>query len=175
MSVGMRTPDDFDAFYADTGRRVLLHVYAVCGDLGDAQDITQEAYARAWQRWSTVSAYDNPEHWVRKVAWRLAANRWRGLRRWLAAQTRLGRPDGSTAGPSPERVALVAALQKLPEAQRRTVVMHYLLDMGVQEIAASTDTPAGTVKARLSRGRAALAPLLRENETLEVSDATYRS
>jgi RNA polymerase sigma-70 factor, ECF subfamily len=167
----MRTPDDFDAFYASASRRVLLHVYAVCGDLGDAQDITQEAFARAWQRWPTVSAYGNPEHWVRKVAWRLAA------RRWFTAQTRLGPPDTVTAGPSPERVALLAALRQLPEAQRRTVVMHYLLDMNVQEIAAGTDTPAGTVKARLARARAALAPLLNslaDDEILEASDATYR-
>ena len=168
----MRSADDFDAFYAGTGRRVLLHVYAVCGDLGDAQDITQEAFARAWQRWPTVSTYDHPEHWVRKVAWRLAANRWRGVRRWLAAQSRLGPPDAVTAGPSPERVALLAALQQLPEAQRQTVIMHYLLDMGVPEIAASTGTPAGTVKARLSRARTALAPLL-SDDILEVPDGSH--
>jgi RNA polymerase sigma-70 factor (ECF subfamily) len=163
----MRTPEDFDAFYASTARRVLLHVYAVCGDLGDAQDITQEAYARAWQQWATVADYESPELWVRKVAWRLAANRWRGLRRWLAAQTRLG-PVADTAGPSPERIAVLTAMRQLPEAQRRTVAMHYLLDMPVREIAASTGVPSGTVKARLAR--AALALLLNDG-TLEVTDA----
>ncbi|BBH63675.1 RNA polymerase sigma24 factor [Actinoplanes sp. OR16] len=163
----MRTPEDFDAFYVSTARRVLLHVYAVCGDLGDAQDITQEAYARAWQQWSRVAGYENPELWVRKVAWRLAANRWRGLRRRLAAYVRTGPPPPG-AGPSPERVALIAALRRLPEAQRQTVVMHYLLDMSVQEIAAADGVPAGTVKARLSRARAALAPLLTDLEASDV-------
>jgi RNA polymerase sigma-70 factor (ECF subfamily) len=38
---------DFDAFYTATVRRVVLYLYAVCGDLGDAQDLAQEAYARA--------------------------------------------------------------------------------------------------------------------------------
>ncbi|MFC7530946.1 sigma-70 family RNA polymerase sigma factor [Actinoplanes sp. GCM10030250] len=166
--------EDFDSFYAATARRVVLHVYAVCGDLGDAQDITQEAYARAWQQWSKVSAYDNPEQWVRTVAWRLAANRWRGFRRWMAAQARLGRSGADAAGPSPDRVAVVAALQRLPESQRQTVALHYLLDMTVNEIATTTDTPVGTVKARLSRARAALAALLND-DSQEVPDVAVRS
>lgn len=154
-----RDPTDFDAFYATTARRVLHYVYAVSGDLGEAQDVVQEAYARAWQRWSRVSGYDNPEAWVSMVAWRLAANRWRGARRWLAARTRLGRP-ATVPGPTPDRVAIVAALQAISKTQRETVVLHYLLDMSIAEIGAMTNTPAGTVKVRLSRARAALAPLL---------------
>jgi RNA polymerase sigma-70 factor, ECF subfamily len=165
---------DFDAFYQASARRVVLYLYAVCGDLADAQDIAQEAYARAWQHWPKVSGYDNPEQWVRTVAWRLAANRWRGFKRWLAAQSRLGGQPTATASPSPDRVAVVAALQRLPEAQRQTVVLHYLLDMSVSDIAAGTGVPAGTVKARLSRARAALADLL-SDEAPEVRDATSRS
>lgn len=166
--------EDFDAFYAATARRVVLHVYAVCGDLGDAQDIVQEAYARAWQHWPKVSGYDNPEQWVRTVAWRLAANRWRGFKRWLAAQARLGGSSVATPSPSPDRVAVLAALQRLPEAQRQTVVMHYLLDMPVGDISAATGVPAGTVKARLSRARAALADLL-SDEAPEARDAASRT
>ena len=151
---------DFDAFYQASARRVLLYLYAVCGDLGDAQDLTQEAYARAWQHWPKVSGYDSPEGWVRATGWRLAANRWRGLRRRWAAHARLGPPDAVTPSPSPDRVAVVAALQQLPKAQRQTVALHYLLDMSVHDIALHTGTPAGTVKARLSRARTALAGLL---------------
>ena len=56
-----------------------------------------------------------------------------------------------------ERVELVRALQQLPPDQRRAVVLHHLCDMSVRDIAAETGAPIGTVKARLSRGRAALA------------------
>jgi len=65
----------FDEFYTATNRRLLHHMYAMTGDLADAQDLVQEAYARTWQRWSTVLSYADPEAWVRTVAWRLAANR----------------------------------------------------------------------------------------------------
>jgi RNA polymerase sigma-70 factor (ECF subfamily) len=155
----MGTTGDFDDFYTATVRRVVHHVYIVCGDLAEAQDATQEAYARAWQKWSTLATYDDPESWVRTVAWRLAANRWRSMRRWLVARARLGAPP-DTPGPSPDRVALIAALRRLPEAQRRVIVLHYLYGQPVAEIAADTGMPEGTVKVYLSRARTALAALL---------------
>ncbi|MDG4754347.1 SigE family RNA polymerase sigma factor [Micromonospora sp. WMMD718] len=167
----MDGPEDFDAFYTATARRVVHHVYALCGDLAEAQDVTQEAYARAWQRWSTVGAYEDPEGWVRTVAWRLTANRWRGLRRWFAARARLGR-ETPTPGPNPDRVALLAALRRLPDAQRLVVVLHHLHDLPVAEIARTTGMPEGTVKSYLSRGRAALAVLLTDDKE-EVDVGTH--
>ncbi len=130
--------------------------------------------SRAWQCWPEISRYDDPEAWVRTVAWRLMANRWRGLRRWLAAQGRLGPPVEATAGPSPDRVAVMAALQRLPKPQRQVISLHYLLDMPVADIAASIGVPAGTVKARLSRARTTLAGLLGEHDQ-EVDDVPSRS
>jgi len=52
---------EFDDFYRSTSRRTLRYAYALCGDVTAAQDITQEAYVRAWQKWSTVSAYEQPD------------------------------------------------------------------------------------------------------------------
>lgn len=165
---------DFDAFYIATARRVVLYLYAACGDRAEAQDVAQEAFARAWQHWSRVARYDDPEGWVRAVAWRLMLNRWRGLRRWLAARARMGPPNEATASPSPDRVAVVEALQRLPAAQRQVVALHYLLDMSVLDVAASLGVPEGTVKARLSRARTALAKLLDEHDQ-ENSDVSFRA
>jgi RNA polymerase sigma-70 factor (sigma-E family) len=166
-----RDSADFDAFYIATVRRVVLYLYAACGDRSDAQDIAQEAFARAWQHWGKVGQYEDPEGWVRTVAWRLMANRWRGLRRRLAARARMGPSVDTTDSPSPDRVAIVKALQQLSKPQRQVVALHYLMDMPVSEIAASTGSPAGTVKARLSRARAALARLLDDHDE-ETSDVT---
>ena len=54
------TEAEFDAFYRGTARRVVHLVYASTGDLTLAQDCTQEAYARAWQQWSTVRTLRRP-------------------------------------------------------------------------------------------------------------------
>jgi Sigma-70 region 2 len=104
-----RDSADFDSFYIATARRVVLYLYAACGDRAEAQDIAQEAYARAWQHWGRVAGYEDPEGWVRQVAWRLMLNRWRSLRRWIAARARIG-PGETVGGPSPDRVAVIGAL-----------------------------------------------------------------
>ena len=158
----------FDAFYTGSSRRVLHQMYAMTGNLADAQELVQEAYARAWQRWTAVSSYDDPEAWVRTVAWRLAASRWRKARNGVAAMLRHG-PAPHTPEPTVDNVALVAALKQIPEAQRRAIVLHHLGGLSVGEVAHETGAPEGTVKARLARGRAALAQLLSDTSLAEVS------
>jgi RNA polymerase sigma-70 factor, ECF subfamily len=62
---------------------------------------------------------------------------------------------------------LLAALQQLPFEQREVLVLHYLADLPVAEVASRVGAPLGTVKARLSRGRDALARLLDRDVTRE--------
>lgn len=149
----------FDAFYAASAAGLVRSLHAMTGDLTVAQDCVQEASARAWQRWSVVGTYDDPAAWVRTVAWRLAVSRLRRVRVGVGLLRRQG-PAPDVPDPAPDRVALVAALRQLPEAQRRAVVLHHLCDLSVEQVAAETGAPVGTVKARLARGRAALAALL---------------
>ncbi|MFF5174387.1 SigE family RNA polymerase sigma factor [Micromonospora sp. NPDC000089] len=151
--------DEYDEFYRGSRQRLLGYVYALTGNLPEAQDAVQEAYVRAWQRWSTVSGYDDPEAWVRVVASRIAVSRWRSLRSRARAYRRHGAQE-SVPGPGTDTVAVVAALRRLPEEQRVALTLYYLLGMPVAEVARETEAPVGTVKARLSRGRTALAGLL---------------
>ncbi len=155
---------DFDSFYRETAHRVVHLVYASTGDLALAQDSTQEAYARAWQKWSSVSRADDPLAWVRTVARRLAISSWRKNQNRRVAHDRYGQ-SATFAPPSEDRVAVVEALRTLPEATREAVTLHYIADLSVEQIAHETQTPAGTVKARLHRGRAQLAAALRTEES----------
>ena len=149
----------FDGFYAAAGPRLVRQLHAMTGDLAEAQDCVQEACARAWQRWDRLQDYDAPEAWVRTVAWRLAVSRRRRVVSSAKALVRSGPPD-DVPDLSPDHVALVAALRRLPAEQRRALVLHHVADLPVAEVAAETGVPVGTVKARLSRGRAALAASL---------------
>ena len=151
--------DGFDEFYRGSRQRLLGFVYVLTGNLAEAQDAVQEAYIRAWQRWPTVSRYDDPEAWLRVVASRIAVSRWRSLRSRARAYLRHGAEENIPA-PSTDTVEVVAALRRLPEEQRIAIALYYLLGMPVAEVARETDAPVGTVKARLSRGRTALAGLL---------------
>ncbi|MFE9770916.1 SigE family RNA polymerase sigma factor [Streptomyces sp. NPDC005931] len=160
------TEEEFDAFYAAAFPRLTGQLYAFTGDLGEAQDVVQEAFVRAWHRRGRLLADEAPEAWIRTVAMRLAVSRWRRARRWLELMRRTPPPE-STPGPGPERAALVTALRQLPEAQRRAIVLHHLCDLSVEQVASETGAPVGTVKARLSRGRAALAKHLSVEEAEE--------
>ncbi|MGW1994460.1 SigE family RNA polymerase sigma factor [Embleya sp. NPDC001921] len=150
---------DFDVFYAESHGALVAHLYALTGDFGEAQEAAQETYIRAWKDWERISDYENPVAWIRLVGQRIAVSRWRRTRTALKSWIRHG-PDGDLPAPGPESVALVAALRQIPEAQRRAVVMHHMGGLSVAEIAAHEGAPEGTIKARLSRGRSALAGLL---------------
>ncbi len=155
---------DFDTFYRDTSRRVVHLVYAFTGDLTLAQDSTQEAYARAWQQWSTVRSHDDPLAWVRTVARRIAISAWRRKGSQARAYERHGAHE-TTGPPTEDRVAVVAALRTLAAPVREAVTMHYIGDLSIDQIAHETNTPAGTIKARLHRGRAQLAQALQHEES----------
>lgn len=159
----MMSAQEFDVFYANTYSRLVGQLYAMTGDYAEAQDVVQEAFAKAWDRLASFSAGDSPEAWVRTVAWRLAVSRFRRAKRALEL---LGSNyvERQVAEPTPERAALVAALRTLPERQRRAIVLHYLCDLSVDQVAAETGSPAGTVKVWLARGRAALARQLSGEE-----------
>lgn len=149
----------FDAFYRATSHRLLRFAMAMCGDLGEAQDATHEAYIRCWQRWSEVSGHPHPEAWLRTVVTRLLTDRWRHLsvRRRIAARER---PADPVPPPSENGILLADALRRIPGQQRRAIVMHYLLDMSIADVAHETGAGVNTVKSWLSRGRASLAEVL---------------
>jgi RNA polymerase sigma-70 factor (ECF subfamily) len=154
------SPASFDELYAAHYADLTVQLYAYFGDRQEAQDIVQEAFCRALARWRTVSSYDDPVAWIRRVAWNLAVSKWRRTRTALTFLRRQRAGDGQVAGPSPERVALVAALGTLPSAHRRAVVLRYLADLTIAEIADREGVAEGTVKSWLHRARAALATQL---------------
>jgi RNA polymerase sigma-70 factor, ECF subfamily len=150
----------FEEMYGAHFQDLTVQLYAYFGDRQEAQDVVQEAFCRALARWSKLVRYDDPVAWVRRVAWNLATSRWRRTRTALRVLQRQ-RPDrGQVAGPEPDRVALVAALATLPPAQRRVIVLHYLADLPITEIADREGVAPGTVKSWLHRGRTALAAQL---------------
>src|SRR5688500_4976459 len=116
----MTGTDDFDAFYLGSVRRLLRYAFGLTGDAADAQDLVQEAYARAWQRWRRLSRYDDAEAWLRLVVTRLATDRWRRLSVRRTAES-THHPPRRVEPPSDDVVVLVAALRTLPLPQRRAL------------------------------------------------------
>jgi RNA polymerase sigma-70 factor (ECF subfamily) len=147
--------------YRASYRRLVTQMYAFTTDLTEAQDVVAEAFARALARPRGLTDVDVPEAWLRTVALNVVRRRWR-RQRLLDTILLRDRPLTTlvAAAPGPERADLRAALAQLPRTYREVVVLHYLADLPVDEVAQLLEVPVGTVKSRLSRGRAALATRL---------------
>lgn len=169
----MQRTKDFEEFYAANYGKVAAMVSAMLGDRSEADDITQEAFARALARWPRLSDYDVPEAWVRQVALRLAIDSTRRLRRTFKALPLL-RASARDTGREPDsplaHTALGSALMRLPLREREVVVLYYVADLTVDQIANDRGIPVSTVKARLAAGRRRLGVEVVRNQE-EASDA----
>ena len=160
---GVAVTQNIDELYAVTYQRLVVQMYAICGDLRDAEDAVQEAFVTVVRKRSGLTGIDNPEGWVRTVAFNRLRGGWRHAAVVRRYQHRVPGPQAAL-DVGPEHVAVVSALAQVDRDQREVVVLHYLADLGTAAIAVELGIPEGTVKSRLSRARARLAPLLDENE-----------
>ena len=147
----------FEASY----RRLVVQLYGVVGNAGEAEDLVQEAFVRAYAAGPRFTRVDNPEAWLRTTAVNLHRNRWRKMRNFGRIKHRITAPPDLPG--LDDHVDVVDALRRLPESQRVVLVMHYFADRQVDQIAEELGIAEGTVKSRLARGRGALAAQLKEN------------
>jgi RNA polymerase sigma-70 factor, ECF subfamily len=152
----VRHGGEFQEFYEANYGRIVAMIAAMLGDRHEAEDVAQEAFARALTRWSRLSGYELPEAWVRRVALRIAIDSGRRRGRVARMAARLS-AERHLPGPEPGDAlgftALGAALLRLPLPEREVVVLHYLADLPVEAIARDCGLAPGTVKTRLTAGR----------------------
>jgi RNA polymerase sigma-70 factor (ECF subfamily) len=149
---------EIQELYATSYRRLLGQLIGVTGNVAEAEDVVQEAFVRGLDHPRRLLGADNPEAWLRTVAVNLARSRWRRAQRLVGLAPRL--VDAPRESDSDGHIVLLQALRALPAGQREAIALHHLADLTVEEVAATLGLPTGTVKARLSRGRAALSALL---------------
>ena len=157
----------FRVFYDSHYGPVLAIAYALSGSWPAAEEAAQEAFLRAFRDWERVSTFERPDSWVRTVAANLARSWLRRLTAELRAVTRL-----SSRASHPHEDAQVpavsqqvwAAVRSLPRRQAEVVVLHYLEDASVADVATTLGIAPGTVKAHLHHARKNLA---RKLDTVE--------
>lgn len=148
----------FENLYAAEYPRLAAQLTVLCGEAEEAADCVQEAFVRAWERRADLALDRAPGGWVRTTAVRIATSRWRRMRSGLRAVERLAaRPQPQPDEPDGMDAQTMRLLRDLPADQRHAVVLHYVMDMAVADIAGLLGVPEGTVKTRLHRARAVLA------------------
>ena len=154
MDTPMSSAGAFDAFYEAHAVATGAIVAALRGSEVGVEDVVQETFARAFERWEQVAAMDRPDLWLHRVALNLATSRLRRLGAESRAVARLaGRAASVTAEPGPGDADFWRLVRRLPARQARVVALRYAADLPVADIAAVTGLADGTVKAHLHRAR----------------------
>lgn len=159
---------DFAEFYRSAADECLRTVVVSIGDEDAARDVVDEAFARAWASWRTVSRHPAPKAWVVRTALNVRISRWRRRRREVTvADPALvaDPPAGAPAGPVDPRI--MAALMRLPARQRQVVALRLILDLDTAATAQLLGIAAGTVMAHLGRAMATLRQDLHSELTQE--------
>jgi len=156
---------DFDTFMAENFEKIRRWIGVVLNrdDPTQAEDITQEAFLRAYIRWARVSAMDKPAGYVAKIAWNLALAWLKRPERAIVPDIVMREPGGSSPDAVVGRIDLERAVAKLP-AQQREVLTLSVSGFDRCEISAILGILPSTVGTRLHRARLALAVLLDESQ-----------
>jgi RNA polymerase sigma-70 factor, ECF subfamily len=155
---GVKVDTRFERLYRKEFPAVFRTAYLVSGHRQLAEDATQEAFARALERWRRLAGEPWAAGWVTSTAINVAK---RALRRRRLPDL----PQEGTEMALIERVDLHRAIGALPVRQQQAVILHYISDLPLKDVAQAMGCRDGTVKAHLARARKALATAL-EGATL---------
>jgi RNA polymerase sigma-70 factor (ECF subfamily) len=150
----------FSARVTENQRRVFHIAYGVLGNRADAEDVAQETFLRAYQKFPSLRESGNFRAWVNRIAFRLALNRQRGMRRRLVRDDRWkasGPGDATDEARNAEQRLLVERLRNeiagLPEKFRQVLQLSVVEEMDANDVGLVLGIPAGTVRSRLHAAR----------------------
>ena len=147
----MWTTSTVEVFCQEQYARLFGTLRLYCGDTWLAQELTQEALARAVRDWASVQHMEAPGAWLHRVAMNLANSSFRRRAAERRALDRAGRTATEYDDPdSPSVVAVRQAVRALPDRQREVVILRYFQDLSVRDTAGRMGCAEGTVKGLLS-------------------------
>lgn len=165
------TPDleldrQFEARLADSSALAIRVAFSVLRNQADAEDVAQEAFAKAHQAFAQLRDRDKFRAWLVRMTWRMALDHVRSGRRRMtreraAMSTECGPTVEETAIDQQQRVHLWRAVDQLPERLRLVIVLSALEGHSIRDVSALTGVAEGTVKSRLFEARALLKEALR--------------
>lgn len=147
----------FEDFYLSEHKSVLGLAFVLTGNQWVAEDTAQDAFVAAFRRWKSISVFDSPGAWVRRVVCNQAVSVVRRRIREAKALVLLSRSVNNTIVLDEGDQAFWQAVRRLPARQAQAVALYYLEDLSVAQIAVIIGCSEGTVKTHLSRARHAVA------------------
>lgn len=147
----------FEMLYQQSFSQVFKATLLLCGDRHIAEECTQEAFARALERWDRIAGKKWAVGWVMTTA----------LNQARRTQRRYKIPDESWVSSFPQveaSVDLWKAISNLPRRQQDAIALHYIADLPIDQVGSAMGCKAGTVKAHLWRARRQLSAHLGDDD-----------
>jgi RNA polymerase sigma factor (sigma-70 family) len=154
---------DFAEFYREACDDCLRTVLVSVGDRDTAQDLVDEAFARAFASWRVVSGHPAPAAWVVRTALNANISWWRRRRREVPVPDPGLVADPAAAGGATDRLVdprIMAGLLRLPARQRQVVALRLFLDLDTGRTAEVLGIAPSTVKAHLARALVTLRDII---------------
>jgi RNA polymerase sigma-70 factor, ECF subfamily len=149
---GVRRHEEIERLYREQGGRMWRALLAFAGDADVASDAVAEAFAQALRRGGEIR---DPERWIWRAAFRIAAGALKERRREVQGVEK----EGSYEMEEPAR-ELIVALANLSAKQRAAVVLHHAAGYSVNDVAHLIGSTSPAVRVHLMRGRRRLRELL---------------
>lgn len=153
----VRAVEPFENFFHREFPRMVSLAYAISGSRWAAEELAQEACLRAYKAWRTVSGYDKPGAWLRRVTINLSNSFLRRRVSELKAIERYSIERVDPIDPHPhDEAGFWTTVASLPRRQRAAIVLRYVDDLSTAEIAEVLEISESSVRTHLQRGREAL-------------------
>jgi RNA polymerase sigma-70 factor, ECF subfamily len=144
--------DSFESFFREHYASVVRALVVVSGNEAEAQDLAQEAFARALELWERVRSMESPLGYVYRIAFNLNRNRLRYLSRALRRRTDPP-PEVDPASEVETRTEIRRVLATLPAGQREALVLVEWLGLDANEAGGVLGIEAASVRGRIHRAR----------------------
>ena len=158
----------FSECIAENQRRVFQIAYSVLGNSADAEDVAQEAFLRAYQKFASLREAEKFRWWINRIVFRLALNRRRGHGRrlvrdsaWQMTETRAMVDGAKYADQQVLLDRLWREIERLPEKLRSVLQLSLVEEMEAADVGAVLGVPAGTVRSRMHTARKRLLEVMK--------------
>lgn len=154
---------DFEEYFVARAQRLRRLAYAMCGDWHEAEDIVQATFIRLYRHWRKVR-HESVDAYTRRILTNVFLS---GKRKHRREDTTASPPDREAPRErdSADRLDIAAALAELTPRQRAMVVLRFMEDMSITDVAVVLGVAEGTVKSQTARGIQSLRAALPIKET----------
>jgi RNA polymerase sigma-70 factor (ECF subfamily) len=155
---------NFEAFYEDESELLFRRLWLVTGNRAEAEELTQDAFVKVWERWDRVGGMGDPVGYLYRTAMNLFRQRYR--RAMLAIRRSVGlTPSHDDFADADDRETVRRVLATLPPRQRAALVLTEMLGFTPNEAASALGVKASTVRSLSQQGRQSF------RRVMEVDDA----